>query len=364
MNKQLPAAPRPRRTPAAAVLLALALLAVCPAAAQPPGVWESWKSETYSLQPRASFQIRVDFATLPLRAWRLVVDGGDHHCDLTVLRMRGEALLYAKNDETRHVVDIPWGRGEEVLIVVTAREHPGAYAVTLMGPPHDQVQAAYSYGVNRALEAYAGGRRLLAEDFCRQALDEQPGDVEAMVLMAGFKRDRGYYDQAAALVDQALLGELSPEMRTVAQDMRAELLALRAPLPAPVRDGILGAEADLDKGRPAEALAAAEQLLAGPLELGTAAKSRLHLICGRALAALGRNFEALDAYTMALQLARARGEEAVIYCHMGRLYLEMENLQQAQGAYTMALQIGLPSGLDLQAREDLKAIDHSLQRQR
>ena len=364
MNKQLSAAMGPRRTLAVTAALVLALLADCPTWAQPPGVWESWKSETYSLQPWGSFQIRVGFADLPLRNWRLVVDGGDHHSDLTVLRMRGEALLYAKNDETRHVVDIPWGRGEEVLIVVTNREHPGGFAVTLMGPPHDQVQAAYSYWVNRSLEAYAGGRRLQAEDFCRQALDDRPDDVEAMVLMAGFKRDRGYYDQAAALVDQALAGDLSPEMRTLAGDMRAELLALRAPLPAPLRDGVIGAESDLEQGRPAEALATVDQLLAGPLELGTAAKSRLHLIRGRALAQLDRNFEALDAYMTALQLARARSDEAVIYCHMGRLYLEMENLQQAQGAYTMALQIGLPSGLDLQAREDLKAIEHDLHRQR
>ena len=290
-----------------------------------------------------------------MRAWRLVVDGGDHHSDLTVLRMRGEALLYAKNDETRHVVDIPWGRGEEVLIVVTTREHPGAFAVTLLGPPHDQVHAAYSYDVNRALEAYAGGRRLLAEDYCRQALDEHPDDVEAKVLMAGFQRDRGYYDQAAALVDEALAGDLlAGHAHRWPRTCAPNCWRLRAPLPAPLRDGHASApRRTLDKGRPAEALATAEQLAGGPPgRWAPPPSSRLHLIRGRALADLGRNFEAVDAYTQALQLARARSEEAVIYCHMGRLYLEMENLQQAQGAYTMALQIGLPSGLDLQARED------------
>ncbi len=97
---------------------------------------------------------------------------------------------------------------------------------------------------------------------------------------------------------------------------------------------------------------------------GRPAKSRLQQLRGRALADLDRNFEALDAFTAALQLCRSRGEEAVIYQLMGRLYLGMDNLQQAQGAYTMALQIGLPSGLDLQAREDLKTIDRLLGKQR
>jgi hypothetical protein len=364
MNKQQHAAMGHRRAGTAAAAVILLVLAVCPARAQHPGVWEPWSSETSSLEPRQSFQVRVGFADMPVRSWRLKVDGGDQRCDVTVLRVRNQELLYARNNEVRHVVDIPWGRGEEAIVVVTNREHPAAFAVTLLGPPRDQAQAAYSYGVNRALEAYAGGRRLDAEDLCHGALDDDPADTEAMVLMAGFKRDRGFYDQAAVLVDQALAGELTPEMRTLAQDMRAELLSLRAPLPAPLRDGILAAEDDLAGGRPAAALAGVEKLLEGQLEIIPAAKSRLHLLQGRALADLERNFEALDAYTAALQLARSRPEEAIIYHHMGRLYLRMDNLQQAQGACAMALQIGLPSGLDLQTREDLRAIDRALGKQR
>lgn len=364
MHAQRPAAAGTRRVRSALAAGALLVLVVCPVRAASPGVWESWKSETFSLGPRESLQVRVSFADLPVRAWRLVVDGGEHNLDLTVLRVRGEVLLYARNDETLHEVDIPWGRGEEVIAVVTNREHPGACVVNLMGPPRDQAQAAYSYLVNRALEAYAGGRRLEAEELCRKALDADPRDAEAMVLTAGFRRDRGFYDQAAALVDAALGGDLAPEMRTLAADMRAELLTLRAPLPAPLRDGVLAAEGDLAKGRPGPALQTVDRLLAGGLDLGAPVKSRLQLLRGRALADLGRGFEALDAYTAALQLNRSRADEAVIYHYMGRLYLGMENLLQAQGAYTMALQIGLPSGLDLQTREDLKRIEQALQKQR
>ena len=84
------------------------------------------------------------------------------------------------------------------------------------------------------------------------------------------------------------------------------------------------------------------------------------MLRGRALDRLDRNFESVDAFTQALHLARSRKSEAVIYFHMGRLYLKMENLQQAQGAYTMALKNGLPSGLDIQARESLKLIEKRL----
>ena len=102
----------------------------------------------------------------------------------------------------------------------------------------------------------------------------------------------------------------------------------------------------------------------GPPYVGALLRMCLQQVRGRALAGLDRNFEALDAFTAALQLCRSRGDEAVIYHHMGRLYFGMDNLQQARGAYAMALQIGLPSGLDLQAREDLKTIDRLLGKER
>ena len=49
---------------------------------------------------------------------------------------------------------------------------------------------------------------------------------------------------------------------------------------------------------------------------------------------------------------------------MGRLFYGMGNLGQAQGAFTIALQNRLPSGLDVQAREMLMDIENQLNDQR
>ncbi|MCP4572203.1 MAG: hypothetical protein GY838_07600 [bacterium] len=328
------------------------------------GGWVSWSSESHSLEARESFQFRVKFEEIPVRSWRLVVDGGDVRCDLNVVRRRGDALLYAQNDESHHDVEIPWGKGEEVIVVVTARNDPGAFVVTVYGPPEDQTHGAYSYDVNRALELYAGGQRLEAETACRDALRKDPDDGVAKVLLAGFLRHRRDYDGAAKLVDEALENELNPEMKTLAMDLRAELRILRAPLPEPLRIGIEEAESHLHHGRPEQTLAIADKLLGGELELDATAKSRLHLLRGRALAGVDRNFEALDAYTTAMHLNRARTGEAVIYFYMGRLYYGMDNLAQAQGAYTFALQHGLPGSLAELAREDLQVIERRLRADR
>jgi tetratricopeptide (TPR) repeat protein len=229
--------------------------------------------------------------------------------------------------------------------------------VELLGPPRDQVHAAYNYDVNRALEYYAAGRRLDAEESCRRALEADESDGVAKVLLAGFLRDRNFFDKAAALVEQSLADELTDEMRQLALDMRAELAELRAPLPAAVREGVERAEKLLLEGDDDKALVVCDGLLAGDLELDGAAKSRLQMMRGQALAGLDRNFEAVDAYTRALQLSRNRAFEAVIYFHMGGLYMAMGNARQAEGAFTIALQYGLPSGLDVRARDALQKID-------
>ncbi len=65
-----------------------------------------------------------------------------------------------------------------------------------------------------------------------------------------------------------------------------------------------------------------------------------------------------------MQLNRSKDSEGIIYFHMGRLFLKMNNLPQAQGAFTMALQNGLPSGLDVQARDSLQAVEGRLRGER
>ena len=337
----------------------LALLWPAPAAmgADNPSMWAAWSSESFSLAARESFQIRVAFKDMPVRRWKLVVEGGDQKCDLTVLRTNGEELIYSKTNESRHEVSIPWGQGEELMVVLTNRRHAASFVVTLLGPPKGQATAAYSYHVNRSLEAFAAGQRLEAEDQCRLALKADPEDGVAKVLYAGFERDRSAYDHAAILVEEALAGDLPAEMRALGQNLRSELVHLRAPLPAPVVQGLAEAEEAIAQGNAEEAVAICEKLLAGNLELDGPSQSRLLALKGQALEALGRSFEAVDAYTQALNYDRSKDNQAVVYFYMGRLFYSMDNLAQAQGALVISLQQGLPSGLDLQARSIMKDID-------
>ncbi len=270
--------------------------------------------------------------------------------------MKGESLLYYKTDEARHEVLVPWGTGEEVIVVLTNGAHEAAFTVTLQGPPRNQVHAAYGYHVNRALEDFAAGRRLEAQDHCRSALLENPEDGVAKVLLAGFMRDGQYLDRAAALVEEALAGELPGDMRSLALDLRADLRRLRAPLPAPVHQGMDQAEKELGAGQAAEALATTTKVLDSGLEFDSSARAALLTMKGRALAVLERNFEAIDAFTQALALFRDKGDAAVVYFYMGRLYVAMDNWTQAESAYGKAIQDGLPSGLNVQAREAMKQI--------
>ncbi len=343
------------RTFHAAVVL-LAVLALQPAAARAQYRWETWHTETFTLEPDESFQFRVSFDDIQVRSWMLVVDGQDHNCDLSVLRVKGESLLYYRTDESRHEVRVPWGRGEELIVVLTNRRDKATFTVQFLGPPRDQVHAAYSYHVNRALEAFASGRRLDAQKQCELALREDDTDGVAKVLLASFLREGHYYTRAAALVEEALAGELPPEMRRLAQDLQSELVVLRAPLDPRIRARLDRIDNLLTSGKGGEALAVCDETL-GMSGLTVRAKSRLYLLRGRALDMQARDFEAVDAFTSALGLARSKAEEAVIYFHMGRLYRKMGNTDQARGAFTIALQEGLPSGLDLQARENLKAIE-------
>ena len=345
-----------------AVLVLLAIVLSAAGAWAQNGVWEKWSSESFTLGPRESFQFHVGFDEIQVRSWKLVVDGGDMNCDLSVLRVRGEALLYYETDQQRHEVVVPWGKGEEIMVVITSRNLKGSFAVDLLGPPRDQVHAAYSYHVNRALEAYGSGQRLKAEAECKTAISEDDGDAVAKVLLAGFFRNRGYYSRAESLVDEALKGDLPPEMHNLAGDLKTELGILRAPLPEEIVQGVARVEKLLAADKGESALAVCDDLLGGDHILDSPSKSRLQMLRGQALDKLDRNFESIDAFTQALQHTRNRDSEATIYFHMGRLYLKMENYQQAQGAYTMALKYGLPSGLDVQARENLKKIEKRLAR--
>ncbi len=328
------------------------------------GIWETWSAESYRMDPRESFQLRVEYGDIPTRRWLLIVDGGDRNCDLSVLRVKGEELLYYKTDESRHEVSIPWGSGEEIIIVLTNRNHQGAFVVELLGPPKAENLASYSYSVNRALEAYASGQRLKARDQCRKALLENPNDGVAKVILAGFLRESQGYNEAEAMIQEALASDLPPDMRALAEGLQRDLLVLMAPLPKAVQDGLDKAEEALGKNHPEKALKICDRVLQGEKKLSGNSRGRLLILRGRALEGLNRNFEAVDAFTQALNSARSKDAQALTYFYMGELFLKMENLVQAEGAYSIALRNGLPTGLDVKARENLQLVQDRLQRDR
>lgn len=348
------------RRAALALLLVGSLAAWSPDASAQSERGEIWAQEDYSLRPRESVQFAVEYGQIPVRRWTLVVDGGQRQCDLSVLRVEGEELLYYETREVRHEVSIPWGIGEEIMVVVTARDHEGAFQVHLVGPPRDEVPASYSYYVNRALEDFAGGKNLHAEENCRRALDEDPRDSVAKVLLAGFLLDQQFYGQAGLLLDEALDSDLTGYMRDLATDLKQELIRRQEPLPEPVLRGVTSAMEALDRGDGEAALEVCDRILSGEVDLDGPSRGRFLTLRGRALQMLDRNFAALDAFTRALPLTRSKEGQAVVYFHMGQLYAQMENLKQAQGAYTLALDYGLPTGLQLQAREALQLISEKI----
>jgi len=328
------------------------------------GLWETWSSESYTLEARESFQFPVAYTDIPARRWRLVVNGGDINCDLSVLRMVDESLLYFETKESVHEVSIPWGKGEELIVVITNRNKKGNVVVSFQGPPRDQNHASYSYDVNRALEKYSAGQRLSAEDYCRKALLKDQGDAVAKVLLAGFLRDRHEYSQAAAILDEALSGELTSDMREVGEGLRRELDVLRAPRSRTLGKGIERIEEYLATAKGKKAMAECDKLISSEKDLKNADHGLLLMYKGRALAMMEHHFEAIDVYTQALGFTRAFAQQAIIYFHMGVLYDDMGNLIQAEGAYAIALQHGLPVGLDVKARESLARIQDQLNQER
>lgn len=347
-----------------ALLVTLGWGAALAAEVQEPGTWEVWSSESYTMYARETFQVRFDESQIQTRHWLLVVEGGRHRCDLSVLRVKGEELLYYKTDESRHEVSIPWGREEEIILVIGNRDHEGTFLVQVLGPPRDQNPASYSYSVNRALEAFASGQRLRARELCRSAIMEDGDDAVAKVLLAGFLKDSHSYGEALGLVREARQGSLPRDMEVLAEALEKELQALRAPLPREVQLQLTRAERALQDDQPQAAVDHCTTLLKPETGLEATQRAKVLVLQGRALAALGRNFEAIDTFTQALNFDRSKAAQAIAYYYMGSLFLDIGNEVQAEGALSIARENGLPSGLDLQAREKLKKIKKNEDRDR
>jgi hypothetical protein len=215
---------------AAAVLLAMMSLMVpglLRAEGGPPGL-VSWGHQMRLLAPGEAVTLQVDFANLPLRRFTLLVESGGAACHLNVRRDRDGSLLHDARDEVRHEVDVPWGTGESLTAVLTAGSAGGTFDLSFWGPPADDHKRAYSYHVNRALEAHAAGDAQGVRDHCRAALQNDPGDEIAKLMLGrldepgrpavsapadstGIRRDEaaaqiaaGYLYEALGTLDEAL----------------------------------------------------------------------------------------------------------------------------------------------------------------
>ncbi len=206
------------------------LLSVHAGGQQPPPGWEEWTSQTYTLAAGESMPFRVDWDQIPVRRWLLLVEGDLQVSYLNLRRERDRSLVYDLRDESRHMVEIPWGEGESITGLLRA-ERAGAYAISLWGPPRDNYLRAYSYGVNRALEALEEDDRVGARAHLLTALQDDPADVVAQTLMLGLDGRR----RLDAVDRAALDGEADPDalrhldaVRERAAELRGEGLYLAA----------------------------------------------------------------------------------------------------------------------------------------
>ena len=117
----------------------------------------------------------------------LLVEGDVRQSHLNLRRMADGRLVYDQRDETRHEVPVPWGADESLSAVLTAGRRGGAFAVSIWAPPRDAYLRAYSYEVNRALEALGDERRGMARSHLQAALQENPDDAVARVLIRGME---------------------------------------------------------------------------------------------------------------------------------------------------------------------------------
>jgi len=296
--------------------LLIVLLFALPLFASAPQ--EVWGTETYNLEAGESFQFHINSDDVQLRNWILEVDGDLALCDLHILRMNNGSLLYAGRNESCHKVEIPWGIGEEISVVLTAdTRRGGLFTVRFFGPPRDSAPAFYSYKVNRALDAYAGGRNIEAEELCRDALRENPNDAEALVLLAGFLRDKNKLLQARELIEQALVKGLSNSMEPLARQLLVQLNEM----------------------------------------LGQSSTAEMMIQEGEMLRSTGKYYQAVDKYLAALTLTAPKSKRAVIYFKMGELFAEMGNDIQAITAFELAIE----NGLDEQLNDDAIKILDSLE---
>jgi len=167
----------------------------------------------------------------------------------------------------------------------------GEYAISIWGPPQDDYLRAYSYDVNRALEALTDDDRSRAQAHLLSALREDPDDVVAQTLLRGLTGGRSGADMTVNVV---------------------------------------------------------------PVETDSTTAARLTGVRARAeeLRQAGQYYAALD--TLHQVVATDLGAEglAQVYGDLTVLYLDLGNPVQAQAALAAAVSLGLPEddAVELQRR--------------
>lgn len=330
------------------------LLAACAAApaAPPESLWTARGTESYRLEAGESVQFRVVFDDLPVRAWILEVDGDYRNSDVNVLLMPAGELLYQKNDESRHRVRVPWGRGEEAAVTLTAdTRQGGVYTVKFLAPPPDQSGRAFGRLVNRALEALDDGRGERAEALLGRSLRAGEDRGVAALLLAGLYRERGELERAAGMLDTALREDLPPELTDVRNQLAHQLHAVRHRLPADLAE----IDRQLAAGEAREAVLACEAFLQHP-DHGDWVRSEAQRRAGRAYHDLGELIRAQEHLDLALAAAVNAPQRALALYRSGLLQRDRGNADQARRALRTARELGLPPDLDALAAAQLTAL--------
>jgi len=318
-------------------------------ASVPENLWEARGTEVYHLESGESAQFSLPFEELPVRTWILEVDGDYRTCSVNVLRLSDRSLVYQKNDESRHRVHVPWGRGEEIKVTLTADLHSaGVFTVKFYAPPPESAGRAFGHLVNRALEALESGEGARAEALLGRSIRMKEDMGVAALLLASLYRQRGEMERAAGQLDLALREDLPEDLTDVRNELVHQLESVRHRLPAEL------AEVDrlMDGGDARQAVRVCEKFLKREME-SSWSRSEAYRRAGRAHQALGELFRAQEMYDLALGEATSSPQRALALYRFGLLQRDAGNPVQGLQALRSARELGLPPDLDAEAAAQL-----------
>ena len=336
------------------VMVFLLMIAAAAGATVSESLWVPRGTETYNLEAGESVQFRVDFDDLAVRTWILEVDGDLRTCDLNVLVLNDQSLLYQKNGESRHRVRVPWGRGQRVAVTLSADINMGGmFTVKFLAPPSEQAGRAFGYLVNRALEALEAGNARHAESLLHDAIKSGEDEGVALLLLAGLAKERGEPERAAGLLSQAVALPLPEDLRDVRVELEHQLAAV---LNRPA--WMIDADSLIDQGKTTEVRRLLDDVLERKNEdLSAWELSELHRRAGVAAHAVDDLFVAQEHLDQALNHAGSTRQRALSLHALGLLQRDLGNPHQARQALRLARDLGLPLELDAEAAAQLAALE-------